>query len=115
MKMESNRRLFVMLRPLDPMSGHSGYARLELSNGRAQITVAVQGFTGGGGPAYALLLGGGKVAILGKLVLDIRGQGGLQLSVNLNDIDGLPFVSYGILAVGRELFDRFQILSLIHI
>ena len=109
MKMESNRRLFVMLRPLDPMSGHSGYARLELSNGRAQITVAVQGFTGGGGPAYALLLGGGKVAILGKLVLDIRGQGGLQLSVNLNDIDGLPFVSYGILAVGRELFDRFQI------
>ena len=48
MKMESNRRLFVMLRPLDPMSGHSGYARLELSNGRAQITVAVQGFTGAG-------------------------------------------------------------------
>ena len=42
-------------------------------------------------------------------MLDIRGQGGLQLSVNLNDIDGLPFVSYGILAVGRELFDRFQI------
>ena len=104
-----NRRVFVMLRPLDLSSGLSGYARLELNHGRVQMTVAVQGFPASNGSGYALLLGGGRTAILGKLAIDVRGQGGAQFNLSPNDVDGAPFSSYGVLAVGRDLSSRFEI------
>jgi hypothetical protein len=97
-----NRRKFVMLRPLDPGSGYSGYFRQEQSSGRVQTTVSVQGF-GGGQDVYALLLGGENSAVLGKLNLDARGGGGLHSEVPASNIAGAPIDSYGVLAIARDV------------
>ncbi|MDR2515002.1 MAG: hypothetical protein LBD02_07355 [Christensenellaceae bacterium] len=97
-----NRRKFVMLRPLDPGSGYSGYFRQEQTGGRVQTTVSVQGF-GGGQDVYALLLGGENSAVLGKLNLDARGGGGLHSEVPASNIAGAPIGSYGVLAIAKDV------------
>lgn len=104
-----NRRKLVMLRALDGSSGYSGYARTEIGGGRVTLNISVQGFTGASGPIYGMLLGSDYSAVLGPLNVDVRGQGGLKAELPLNNVGGVPYTNYGVLAVGRDLGDKMKI------
>lgn len=107
--MESNRRLFVMLRPLDPMSGHSGYARLELSNGPGPDHRRGTGLYGGRRSGLCPAPRRRQGRHLGKAGVGYprTGRATALRQPQRHRRAALCVLRHP--AVGRELFDRFQI------
>lgn len=104
-----NKRRLVMFRPLGKGDTATGYAKLDLGNGRLGIQMNVQGLGASGGKAYGLLLGSDNTALLGSMELNVRGQGSLRSELPLNNVGGVPFTKYGALAVARDFGDRARI------